>query len=78
MHQVKTRQRVVGKWRIGGGVAGDIKYLVNTRICSLSVLESCMKHCLYVFLCMAVRKCYGKKRRDLELRLYRWTTSEVC
>ena len=46
-------------------------------ICSFSVLESCMKHCLYLFLCMAVRQCYGK-RRDLEFGLLRWTTSEDC
>ena len=35
-------------------------------ICSLSVLESCMKHCLCLFICMAMRKRYGKRRRDLE------------
>ena len=40
-------------------------------ICSLSVLESCMKHWLYIFLCMAMRECYGRRRRDLELGLYR-------
>ena len=33
-------------------------------ICSLSVLESCMRHCLYLFLCMAVKQCYGKKERS--------------
>ena len=45
-------------------------------ICSFSVLESCTKHCLYLFLIMAVRQCYGRRRRDLELGLYRWTTSD--
>ena len=25
-----------------------------------------------------VRQCYGRRRRDLVLRLYRWTTSEAC
>ena len=35
-------------------------------ICSLSVLEPCMRHCLSLFLCMAVRQCYGK-RRDLQM-----------
>ena len=34
-------------------------------ICSLSVLESCIRHCLCLFLCMAVRQCYGMRRRDL-------------
>ena len=27
---------------------------------------------MYMFLCMAVKQCYGKRRRDLELQLYRW------
>ena len=32
-----------------------------------------------MFLCMAVRQCYGKRRRDqVELGLYRWTTPEDC
>ena len=44
-------------------------------ICSLSVLESCIKYCLYLFLCIAVRQCYGRRRRDLESGLCRWTTS---
>ena len=35
-----------------------------------------MKHCLYLFSCMTVRQFYGRRRRDLELGLYRWTTSE--
>ena len=48
------------------------------EICSLSVLESYMKNCLYMFLCMAVKQRYGRRRRDLELRLYTWTTSEAC
>ena len=47
-------------------------------ICSLKVLAACLKYCLYLFLCMAVRQCYERRRRDLELELYRWTTSEVC
>ena len=33
-------------------------------ICSLSLVESCMKHYLHLFLYMAAR--------DLGLRLYRW------
>ena len=47
-------------------------------VCSLSAQESSMKHCLYLFLCMAVRQCYGRRRSDLELGMYRWTTSEDC
>ena len=39
-------QDAVGRWRAGGG-------LQVLGICSLSVLESSMKHCLYLFLCMA-------------------------
>ena len=52
-------------------VAGDIMSLVNGRDFSLSVLEACMRHCLYLFLCMVVRQNYGRRRRDLEIGLYR-------
>ena len=45
----------------GRRVAGAIAVLVNARNLEL---ESCMKHCLYLFLCMAVRKFYGRRRRD--------------
>ena len=51
-------------------VAGAIRSLVNAR-------DSCMKHCLYRFVCMALKQSYGRRIRDLELELYRWTTSEV-
>ena len=34
------------------------------------MLEFCIRHCLCLFLCMAVR------RRDLEFGLYRWITSK--
>ena len=30
-------------------VVGAVRSLVNVWDCSLSVLESCMKHCLYLF-----------------------------
>ena len=59
-------------------VESAIRSLVNARICRLSGLESCMKHCLYLFLRLAVRQCYGRRRRDLGLGLYRWRTSEAC
>ena len=67
-----------GKVTSGGRVAGAIRSLVRIGICSLSVLESCIKHCLYLFSCMAARQCYGKRRRDLESGLYKWITSEDC
>ena len=51
--------------------------VAGAKYCSLNVLESCMKHCLFLFLYMAVRQCYGK-RRDLELGVYTWTNSEDC
>ena len=35
-------------------------------ICILSVLEYFMRHCLCLFLYMAMRQCYGRRRRDLE------------
>ena len=33
---------------------------------------------MYLFLCIAARQCYRGRRRNLELGLYRRTTSEVC
>ena len=52
----------------GRKFAGAIRFLVNARVCSCFVLDSCMKHFLYLFLCMVVRQYYGTRRRDLELR----------
>ena len=52
---------------VGGGLQVPSGPWLMLGICS--VLEFCMKHCLCLFLCMAVRQCYGKKRRDLELGL---------
>ena len=51
----------------GRRVAGAIRLMLG--ICSFSVLESCMKRCLCLFLCMAVRQRYGRKKGDLELGL---------
>ena len=59
----------------GRRVVGTIRSLVNAKDWSLSVLESCIKYFLYSFLCMVVKQCYG--RRDLELGLNRWTTSDI-
>ena len=75
-NQVHTRHSVVGKWRVGGGLQVLLGLQLMLRICSLSVLESCMKHCLHLSLCMAVRQCYGRER-NLELGVYSLTTSEV-
>ena len=51
-------------------VAGVIRSLEIARL-----LEPCMKHCLYLFLRMTVKQFYGRRRKDLGLGLYRWTTS---
>ena len=59
----------------GRRIADAIRSLDNARDLHFSVLESSMKHCLYQFLCLAMRQCYGRRRRDQELWLYRWTTS---
>ena len=66
------------KMASGRGFEGAIRYIVNAMICSLSVLETCIKQCLYLFLCMTVRQCYGRRKRGVEFVLYRWTTSEAC
>ena len=47
----------------GRRVTGATRSLVNAR--GLQV-DSCMRHFLCLFLCMAMRHCYGKRRRDLE------------
>ena len=41
----------------------EFKYL-GCILDSLSVLESSMKHCLCLFLGMAAKKRYGKRRKD--------------
>ena len=61
----------------GRRVGGTIRSLVNAKDLQFECAESCMKYCLYLFLCMAVRQCYGRKRREVKLELYRWTTSEA-
>ena len=57
-------------------VAGAIRSMVNDRDLQLEC-DRVLHEALFVFLCMAVRQYYGGRRRDLELSLYRWTTSEV-
>ena len=55
-----------GRWRVGGGLQVSLGLWLMIGLCSLSVLGSCIKHCLSLFLCMAVRQSYGWRRRDLE------------
>ena len=43
----------------GRRVAGSLRSLVNARDLPL---EYCMKHYLYLFLRMAIRQCYGRRR----------------
>ena len=61
----------------GRRVAGAIRSLVNAKDLQLGCARV-LHETFYLFLHMAVRQCYGKRRRGLELGLYRWTTSEVC
>ena len=70
-NQLQTRPSALGRWRVGGGLQMPLGPQLMIGICILNGLESCMKQCLYLFLCMAVRKCYGRRRRDLELGLYK-------
>ena len=60
MKQVQIEQNVVGRWQVPLG----LKLMLG--ICRLSVLEPCMKHRLYLFSCMAVRQCYGRREQRLE------------
>ena len=71
MNQLECCKKVASRRR----VACAIRSPVNDRDLQLDVLESCMKHCMYLFLCVAVRIYYGRKR-GLEIGLYRWRTSE--
>ena len=64
--------------QVGGGWQVSLGPYLMLGICRLSVLESCMKHSLYLFLRMAARQCYGRRRRYLGLGLYIRTTSEAC
>ena len=60
----------------GKRVAGAIRSLFNARDLQLECAKFLHEAFLYLFLCMAVRQCYGRERRDLGLELYRWTTSK--
>ena len=53
-------------------------YILYIYIFSFIVLETCMRYCLCLFLCMTVRQFYGSRRIDLGLGLYKRTTSEDC
>ena len=48
-----------------GRIAGTIRSLVNARDLQLECARV-LRHCLCLLLCIAVRQCYGKRRRDLE------------
>ena len=65
--------------KVGSGrrIAGTIRSLVNARDLQFEcarVLHEILLICSNVW----QRKCYGKKRRDLELGLYSWIISEEC
>ena len=57
-------------------VAGAILSLVNARDLQLECARVLHETLLVPVLCMAVRQCYGRRRRDLELGLCRGKTSE--
>ena len=65
-NQAQMGQNALESWPAGEGLqvpSGPWFMLGN---CNLSVIEACMRHCLCLFLRMAVRQCYEKRRRDLE------------
>ena len=55
-NKIQMRQIVVGRLQVPLGPQ------LMLGLYSLSVLESCMKRCLYLFLCMAMRQCYVRIR----------------
>ena len=75
---VETGQSVVRRWSVGGWLQLPLGPLLILGIRSFSVLESCMKHWYYMFLCIAARQCYERSRKNLELGPHRWTTSDDC
>ena len=38
------RERVVGRWRVGGELQALLSLWLMLEVCSLSFLESCMSH----------------------------------
>ena len=62
----------------GRRVAGAIRALVNARNLQFECAIVLHEPLLVPFLCMAVRQCYERRRKDLELGLYKWITSEVA
>ena len=61
----------------GRRMVGDFRSLVNARDLELECVRVLPETLLYLFLRMAVRQCYGRRRRDLGLGLYIWTTSDI-
>ena len=60
--EAEYRRKVASEWM----VTGAIRSLVNARDLQLecATVESCMKHWLYLFLCMAVRQLMKEKERS--------------
>ena len=58
----------------GRRVAGVISSLVNARDLQLEWARV-LHETLFV---PVLRQCYGRRKKDLDLGLYRWTTSEDC
>ena len=60
----------------GSRVAGAIRSLVNARDLQFEYTRVLHETLLVPVLMYDSETSYGKRRRDLELGLYRWTTSE--
>ena len=48
-------ESIVGRWPMGDWLQVPLGPWLMLGIFNLSVIESCMKHCLHLFLCIAVR-----------------------
>ena len=46
------RERVVGRWRVGGELQVLLSLCLILEVCSLSVLESCMSHSVVMLVLM--------------------------
>ena len=68
----ECRRKVASERR----VASAIRSLVSVRGIQLECARVLHDALLMPVLMYDSKQCFGKRRRDLELELYRWTTSE--
>ena len=61
-------QILVGRWQLGGGLQLPLEPYLMLGICSLSVLESYMKHCLYILIMYGSETMLWKEKEISRIR----------